>query len=148
MSVPGSEQMKAKCEFAEIPTGGLFLPTATGEVWLRGAECSACGRVSVPADSYGCQQCGADESSVLERTLTGSGNLIDFVTVHQQLHPERPAPCVVATIRLAEGPLVTAVIDEQEEDLFHAAPVQAALCNIGSVEAPKPEWRFVLARSV
>ena len=53
-----------------------------GEVLLRGTRCNECEGLFFPPQTYGCEACGAPDTSLREDLFIPSGNLVSFTTVH------------------------------------------------------------------
>ncbi|WP_153505328.1 Zn-ribbon domain-containing OB-fold protein [Cumulibacter manganitolerans] len=89
---------------------------------LRGVHCRVCGFVSVPAQTFGCLQCGAhgDDLPVVE--LNPHGLLLAAVTVYQHPNSAIAAPLVIGSVHLSDGPVVRARLDG---DLPAGVPVVA-----------------------
>lgn len=89
---------------------GLIEAAADG-VLLNGGRCRACGYIWFPFQSYGCESCGAMGDELVETALSPEGAVEASATVHLHGDPQRPAPFVVAAVRLDAGPLVRALAD-------------------------------------
>jgi uncharacterized protein len=93
---------------------GLYDPT-TDAPSLTGSRCRACGRVAFPAITIGCDQCGAEESSLESVALGSSGTLYSFATVflHQgDLDP----PFTIGEVQLDAGPLIRVTMASVEPE--------------------------------
>jgi hypothetical protein len=75
---------------------------------LRGTRCAACGGVSFPPLSIGCDACGAAEDGLETTSLAMTGVVHSFarVCVH---HGQPVEPFVVLEVRLDSGPLIRAL---------------------------------------
>lgn len=82
-----------------------------GGAQLMGGRCTACGHVWFPYQSYGCERCGAAGEALVEASLSSDGVVEACATVHLHADPQRPAPFIVAAVRLDAGPLVRALAD-------------------------------------
>lgn len=83
---------------------------------LIGSRCGACGRVSFPRLSIGCDSCGAPEDRLERSELTATGVVHSVATVH--LHQGKPeAPFSVAEIRLDDGPLIRGMVAPEASGL-------------------------------
>jgi uncharacterized OB-fold protein len=103
----------------------------SGDIELLGARCEVCSNVTVASAHHGCGHCSAPPEQLHEIALSGHGKLRSFVTVHQALVPGRPAPYVFASIALAEGPVVGAIVNApSEEGLAVGADVRATAIPI------------------
>jgi uncharacterized OB-fold protein len=97
---------------------------------LLGGRCT-CGHVFFPMQTYGCERCGATGSALAPAPLKGRGRLVATATVHLHADPARPAPFVVGTIALDDGPVVrTLIIDTKPEERRPGARVEAVLIAV------------------
>ena len=102
---------------------GLYDPT-TDAPSLTGSRCTMCSRVAFPAIAIGCDQCGAQESSLETVALGSSGTLYSFATVflHQgNLEP----PFTVGEVQLDAGPLIRVTMASVEPELSIGETVHA-----------------------
>ena len=107
---------------------------------LHLAHCERCGGWTFPAGAYGCRQCGADSSALQARAMPASPRLLNFVTVHAELAPGLPVPCVVGEVELAPGVVEEALIDVPSEDgLWLGAELRPRPVQ----EGDSVTWRFV-----
>ncbi|MEN2473453.1 Zn-ribbon domain-containing OB-fold protein [Burkholderia sp. GS2Y] len=115
---------------------------------LRGMHCGACGHAFFPPQDLGCERCGAVGSALQPRELAGSGTLMARVTVHVHAKPERPAPFVIGTVRLDDGPMVRTLLDASPDTLPPiGSPMVAVLSPVASAESPVVhDLRFSLAQ--
>jgi uncharacterized OB-fold protein len=90
-----------------------WVETAGGVV-LFGVECGSCGAVRVPYQSYGCEVCGATGSSLRRVELPAVGRLRDATEVFR--HPTRPVPFMLGEIELEAGPVVVALLSNDDEE--------------------------------
>lgn len=107
---------------------------------LRLAWCGRCARHSFPANVYGCSHCGAESASLEAVPLPQPPRLLNFVTVHAELAPGLPVPCVIGEVQLAPGLVEEALIDAADEEGL----------QLGATLRPRPVtsgdtvgWRFV-----
>lgn len=77
---------------------------------ISGVRCRRCGRVAVPMQRFGCEQCGASGTDLDEIALTGRGRVLAAVVVHEHPQPEVSTPVVIGSVVLDEGPLVRALL--------------------------------------
>lgn len=82
---------------------------------LQLAHCVECGSYTYPAGVYACRRCGAPRERLQVRACPASPRLRNAVTLHTQLHPELPAPCVLGEVELAPGVVEEALIDVPDE---------------------------------
>lgn len=106
---------------------------------LQLAHCAACGTHTWPAQAYGCRRCGNPVLTAvpLPRTPT----LLNFITIHSELTPGLPVPCVIGELELAPGVVEEALIgvyDESALALGMDLEPQAQIDDKGTVS-----WRFV-----
>ena len=99
-----SDRIAAKPTLLNIPAAPDELPT------LRGGRCS-CGHTSFPAQSLGCNVCGAPAADVAAVPLAAAGTLHSFAMAHRQKRPGGDTPLVVGAILLDDGPLIEVIID-------------------------------------
>jgi uncharacterized OB-fold protein len=94
---------------------------------LLGGRCR-CGHIFFPMQTYGCERCGATGSALAPLSLAGRGRLVATATVHLHADPARPAPFVVGTIALDDGPVIrTLLVDTTPSDRHPSARVEALL---------------------
>lgn len=107
---------------------------------LKLAWCGRCARHSFPADVYGCSNCGAEPASLEAVPLPQPPRLLNFVSVHAELAPGLPVPCVIGEVQLAPGLVEEALIDVAgEEGLQVGATLQPRQVSSDSTAG----WRFV-----
>jgi hypothetical protein len=107
---------------------------------LHLARCTDCGAHTFPADAYGCRRCGAAHARLAKEPCTRAV-LRNAITVHAELTPGLPVPCVIGEVELAPGVIEEALI---------GVPDEAAL-TLGMTLYPQAEtdaagklrWRFV-----
>lgn len=107
-------------------------------------HCQACGAWNFPAESWGCRACGAPQTQLQARPLPGPAILRNAVTVHAELAPGLPVPCVIGEIELAPGVVEEALLQVAGEA---DAPLGAVVepLHLGEVGGASP-WRFVPMR--
>lgn len=104
-------------------------------------HCQACGAWNFPAESWGCRACGAPREQLQARPLPGPAILRNTVTVHAELSPGLPVPCVVGEIELAPGVIEEALLQvTSESDVSLGAVVRPV--HLGEAGGASP-WRFV-----
>jgi len=106
---------------------------------LRGGRCGRCGYVFFPLQRYGCERCGAHGDALAPATLSGQGVLLASAAVH--VHEGRhPAPFVVGTVQLRDGPVVRTLLDHDPAApaLAPGQPLQAVLRSAGIDEDGQP----------
>lgn len=81
------------------------------------AHCSRCGSHTFPATAYGCRRCGADLAALSQVPCPQAPRLLNFVTVHAELAPGLPVPCVIGEIELAPGLVEEGLINAAEDEL-------------------------------
>ncbi len=119
---------------------------APGHPSLRGMHCGICGHVFFPPQNLGCERCGAAGNALQSRQLVGRGTLMARVTVHVHAKPERPAPFVIGTVHLDDGPIVRTLLDSAPDALPPiGSPMVAVLRPVASAEsAATHDLRFSL----
>ena len=75
----------------------------------------ASGALAFPRTAYGIGASGTPTEAAEEVTLSGRGEVLVCVPVHQKLGPNMVLPLQVARIRLEEGIVLDGVIDGAEE---------------------------------
>ncbi len=114
-------------------------PTEPPQLLL--AHCQACGAWNFPAESWGCRACGAPTAQLQAKPLPGPAILRNVVTVHAELTPGLPVPCVVGEIELAPGVIEEALLQvASESDVTLGAVVEPV--HLGEAGGASP-WRFV-----
>lgn len=104
-------------------------------------HCQACGAWNFPAESWGCRACGAPTTKLQAKPLPGRAILRNAVTVHAELAPGLPVPCVVGEIELAPGVIEEALLQvASENDVALGAVVEPV--HLGEAGGASP-WRFV-----
>jgi uncharacterized OB-fold protein len=88
----------------------LYETDHEGQPPLKGGRCRACGYVFFPAQSYGCEACGAAPDHLAPSLIAGRGVLRSFATVHQQGGRGVGTPFTVGVIVLDDGPAVRALL--------------------------------------
>ncbi len=112
-----------------LGSGGQAAPPPQGwvetvnGVALLGVECTSCGAVRVPYQSYGCEVCGATASSLRRVELPAVGRLRDATSVFR--HPTRTVPFMLGEIELEAGPVVLALLSNDEEEWRSGRVVEA-----------------------
>lgn len=107
----------------------LYGTDPAGNVVLHGGKCR-CGHVFFPYQAFGCEQCGAYREALERVDLVGSGSLIASAQVHLHADERRPAPFIVGTVALDDGPVVRTVLTGS---LQAPARVRAVLEPAGDV---------------
>jgi uncharacterized OB-fold protein len=107
-------------------------------------HCQACGAWNFPAESWGCRACGASKEKLQASPPPGPAILRNAVTVHAELVPGLPAPCVVGEIELAPGVIEEALLQVTSEADAPLGTV-AKPVHVGEAGGASP-WRFALAR--
>jgi uncharacterized protein len=119
------------------------MPSTEAPELLLG-HCQACGAWNFPAESWGCRACGAANEKLQAKPLPGPAILRNAVTVHAELTPGLPVPCVVGEIELAPGVVEEALLQvASEADVTLGAEVKPV--HLGDAGGTGP-WRFVPMR--
>jgi len=113
---------------------------------LLGGRCE-CGYVFFPMQTFGCEQCGRTGAALRPMSLRGHGRLRSAATVHMHADEKRPAPFVIGTIALDDGPVIrTLLLDAPPDDQAPGKPVEAVLVPVDSTgEAFDLRFRVVSA---
>jgi uncharacterized OB-fold protein len=107
-------------------------------------HCEACGTWNFPAESWGCRACGAPTATLQAKPLPGPAILRNAVTVHAELAPGVPVPCVVGEIELAPGVIEEALLQvASEADVTLGSVVESV--HLGEAGGAS-SWRFVPVR--
>jgi len=118
-----------------------WIAARNGDEWhVLGSRCRSCARLAAPADRFGCLQCGAPTEQVDFLPLSGRGTLLNAVTVFQPLIADATVPLVIGRIALEEGPVVSAQIGVEEEQLSPGMALQAEM--VGASASAAGAWRF------
>lgn len=104
-------------------------------------HCQACGAWNFPAESWGCRACGAAQEKLRAAPLPGPAILRNAVTVHAELTPGLPVPCVVGEIELAPGVVEEALLQVASEAEL-ALGTEVRPVHLGEAGGASP-WRFV-----
>lgn len=113
----------------------------TESVDLLLAHCLHCGSYTFPAAAYGCRACGAGADRLQAVPCPAVPRLRNAVTVHTELAPGLPVPCVIGEIELAPGVIEEALIDAESEAQL---TLGMALRPRAQVDATgKRQWCFV-----
>lgn len=81
----------------------------TGSLSVAAVHCTACDMTRYPAQTYGCEQCGAHGEALRQVDLAARGVISSWATVHA--HRTIPAPYTVVEVTLDDGPLVRGLLD-------------------------------------
>ena len=79
---------------------------------LHGACCRSCGYISVPAQQFGCESCGAHGIDLTDFELRGRGTVLAAVRVYDRLVPCLGKPVVIGNVLLDQGPLLRARLED------------------------------------
>lgn len=125
----------------EHPT--LYGEGAAGPA-LYGARCAACGRLSFPRQSFGCEGCGAYGEAMAPVELAARGTLLSFAFVRKHMGADIAAPFAIGEIRLDDGPVVRCTLaDALDERALHAGQrVSGVLAHNPKSGADVLELRF------
>jgi uncharacterized OB-fold protein len=77
---------------------------------IHGVHCRRCGRVAVPMQGFGCEQCGASGTDLADTVLDGRGRVLAAVVVHEHPQPDVSTPAVIGSVLLDEGPVLRALL--------------------------------------
>jgi uncharacterized OB-fold protein len=102
----------------------LYEEAEDGTITLGGMICTSCHHISFPAQSYGCEKCGAFGDALRSRKIEAQGQLLAFARVNLHRGKGIKAPFLVGSIQLDDGPSVRCTLIEQEDsELSHGAPM-------------------------
>lgn len=100
----------------------LYEEAADGTIALGGMICTSCNHISFPAQSYGCEKCGAYGEALQSRKIAARGRLLAFASVKLHRGKGIKAPFLVGSIRLDDGPNIRCTLSEQDEnELSHGS---------------------------
>ena len=102
---------------------------------LQIAHCPLCGTYSAPVNVPGCRHCG--HPALEAAPLPAPPVLLNFVTLHNELAPGLPVPCVIGEVQLAPGLVEEALIGADESMLAIGQALRA------EQDADGGPWRFV-----
>lgn len=94
-------------------------------------QCSACGRLTFPANAPGCMHCGDPLQDAAQVARPGGGTLLEYVTIHVPMVPGMAVPCIAGDIRLAEGIVEEGVIAVPNESGLHLGMELKAVATPG-----------------
>lgn len=119
-----------KPELYTVPTEG-----SDALAQLRGGRC-ACGHVFFPMQTYGCEVCGRTGDALQPALLDGRGTLVASARVLLHAAKDRQAPFVIASIKLADGPVVrTLLAEDSTERMPIGTPLQTCLVEVGRTDS-------------
>lgn len=93
---------------------GLYDP-GDAQPRLAATTCGACGTVSFPAMTVGCEVCGAPEEQLTGTPIAAAGTLHSVATVHLHRGKDIEASFTMAEVKLDDGPLIRATLLELVE---------------------------------
>jgi uncharacterized OB-fold protein len=100
----------------ELRDPDLYAPAGAGErAVLLAMRCRNTGALAFPRTSYGIGASGAPAERTEPVTLSGRGEVLVCVTMHQPLSPGMVTPLLVARLRLEEGIVLDGIIDGTDE---------------------------------
>lgn len=113
---------------------------------LLGGRCG-CGHVFFPMQTFGCERCGKFGDALQPFALQGRGTLRSAATVHLHADEKRPAPFVVGTIALDEGPVIrTLLVDAPADRDAPGTRVAAVLIPVDTENGRALDLRFRAVR--
>lgn len=107
---------------------------------LKLAHCRQCGAYTFPAAAYGCRACGAGADRLEAVACPMVPRLRNAVTVHAELAPGLPVPCIIGEVEIAPGVVEEALIDAASE--AQLAPGMAMRARSQVDASGKLQWRF------
>ncbi|SDI62851.1 MULTISPECIES: Zn-ribbon domain-containing OB-fold protein [Bradyrhizobium] len=102
-----------------------------GELVLHGGRCH-CGYSFFPMQSYGCERCGRHGNDLKPSLLSTRGTLLARAVVHLHANTNRTAPFTIVKVALDDGPVVRALLAENEPE---GEPGQRLLAKLFAVES-------------
>ncbi len=111
----------------ELRDPSLYAPSGQGDgAVLLALRDPATGAFAFPRTSYGIGATGTPAEAAEPVELSGRGEVLVCITIHQPLAPEMQVPLLVARLRLEEGIVLDGIIEGTEEPP-PGAKVQAVL---------------------
>jgi uncharacterized OB-fold protein len=111
----------------ELRDPTLYAPSGSGDgAVLLALRDPASGALAFPRTPYGIGASGTPTEAAEPVTLSGRGEVMICVTIHQPLSPGMVTPLLVARLRLEEGIVLDGLIEGAEEPR-PGTPVQAVL---------------------
>lgn len=125
--------------YSESASGGV-----PGELVLHGGRCR-CGYSFFPMQSYGCERCGRHGNDLKPSLLSTRGTLLARAVVHLHANTNRTAPFTIVKVALDDGPVVRALLAENEPEGEPGRRMLAKLCPVESSGAGENifDLRFV-----
>ena len=80
---------------------------------LQVGHCPSCSSYTFPANSWGCRRCG--QAPLQAVPPPQRPRLINFITLHADIAPGLPVPCVIGELEIAPGVVEEALIDVTDE---------------------------------
>lgn len=114
----------------ELRDPNLYAPVGDGgdAAVLLAMRCADTGAIAFPRTPYGIGASGAPPERAEPVALSGRGEVLICVTIHQPLSPGMATPLLVARLRLEEGIVLDGVIDGTDEAAVRpGTKVQAVL---------------------
>ncbi len=128
---------------AELVHPDLYNRLADGALRLNGVQCSACGHVAFPFQTYGCEACGAQSDKLEPLGLEAQGSLISFAKVHRHQGKDIEAPFIIAQIQLDCGVFLRATMTSSDDSgLKPGLRVTGQLAPGSGLNTGKQELRF------
>lgn len=113
----------------------MSLPDSTA---LQIGHCPACGSYTFPSTSWGCRRCGQTPLEAVP--LSQPAKLINFVTLHAEIAPGLPVPCVIGELEIAPGVIEEALIDVADESQLALGMTMQAVPR--NTEQSAAAWAF------
>jgi uncharacterized OB-fold protein len=110
--------------YSESASGGV-----PGELVLHGGRCR-CGRSFFPMQSYGCERCGRHDDDLTPSLLSTRGTLLARAVVHLHANTNRSAPFTIVKVALDDGPMVRALLAENQPEREPGQRMLARLCPV------------------
>jgi len=125
--------------YSERASGGV-----PGELVIHGGRCR-CGYSFFPIQSYGCERCGRHDDDLKPSLLSTRGTLLARAVVHVHANTNRTAPFTIVKVALDDGPVVRALLAENEPEGEPGRRMLAKLCPVESSGAGENifDLRFV-----
>ena len=114
---------------------------------LAASTCGACGTVSFPPMTVGCEVCGAPEDQLANTPIAAAGTVHSVATVHLHRGKDIEAPFTMAEVKLDDGPLIRATLLEvvEVEAIGRRVEAQWVQTHIDDEGAAIVEPRFALS---
>lgn len=69
----------------------------------------------MPAQDFGCEQCGGHDADLDIRELAGTGTVLEAVLITRHPNPQVATPLTLGRIQLTEGPVVYGALSHGDD---------------------------------